>query len=435
MALGAVSPFFSAIATMYGILVTLYFFFQIFQSKNQNGAAHKAAIYIASLEVWLRMNGASLPWEFGKIGCITFLLLGMLIERRKDSNPIYFLLLFLFVPALLISAPGNLREFREFITFQLGGTVLLIISLMYFSKRKIPLSHFADLLRYALLPIITTLVYIIIRSPSIRDIEFSTGANFAASAGFGPNQVSTILGLGILIIGFVYLWKLPPLISRNVDLVFLAILIVRALLTFSRGGVVVAFSILILGYLTTLIYQRRLSFNKFFSFFLLGGIVFGIFSFVNQLTDNALLQRFRGKPPSSIRNSERERAAEISSGRSEIVRTDIEMFLDYPIFGVGLGVSNQLRPEYGYKNISHIEQTRLLAEHGLPGLIFLLFIICLPLYTFFSRRGLNQSIVLIFTLLSFLTMSHSATRLAVVGLYFGFAFIKVYLENYPLHRQ
>jgi hypothetical protein len=35
--------------------------------------------------------------------------------------------------------------------------------------------------------------------PSVRDVVTGTGSNFATSGGFGPNQVATIMGLGLFV--------------------------------------------------------------------------------------------------------------------------------------------------------------------------------------------------------------------------------------------
>ena len=37
--------------------------------------------------------------------------------------------------------------------------------------------------------------YLFLYTPSIKSVLSGTGSNFATSGGFGPNQVSTILGL------------------------------------------------------------------------------------------------------------------------------------------------------------------------------------------------------------------------------------------------
>ena len=51
-----------------------------------------------------------------------------------------------------------------------------------------------------MLPIISLLGLIFIRAPSIQDLSFSSEANFEMSAGFGPNQVSTLLGVSLIIV-------------------------------------------------------------------------------------------------------------------------------------------------------------------------------------------------------------------------------------------
>ncbi|WP_332910234.1 hypothetical protein [Algoriphagus boritolerans] len=59
-----------------------------------------------------------------------------------------------------------------------------------------------------LYPILSVLVYTIIKTPDLDSVEFSLGANFATAGGFGSNQVSTILGLGVFFDGFLYSFEL-----------------------------------------------------------------------------------------------------------------------------------------------------------------------------------------------------------------------------------
>jgi len=49
------------------------------------------------------------------------------------------------------------------------------------------------------LPIVTTMVYLTLYTPNLREVLTGTSSNFKTSGGFGPNQVSTILGLGMFI--------------------------------------------------------------------------------------------------------------------------------------------------------------------------------------------------------------------------------------------
>ena len=59
------------------------------------------------------------------------------------------------------------------------------------------------------------------------------------------------------------------------------------------------------------------------------------------------------------------------SGRMLIMAIDLEIFSDNMLLGVGPGMANVLRADYGYNKIvtAHSEITRVLAEHGLFGLV------------------------------------------------------------------
>ncbi|MEZ4824442.1 MAG: hypothetical protein R2942_19440 [Ignavibacteria bacterium] len=53
-----------------------------------------------------------------------------------------------------------------------------------------------------LYPIAAMSIFVYFRSGSLEEATFTTESNFQTSGGFGPNQVSTIFGLGILIMPF-----------------------------------------------------------------------------------------------------------------------------------------------------------------------------------------------------------------------------------------
>ena len=56
--------------------------------------------------------------------------------------------------------------------------------------------------------IISLLGLIFIRAPSMQDLTFSSEANFEMSAGFGPNQVSTLLGVSLVIVSIARMFNL-----------------------------------------------------------------------------------------------------------------------------------------------------------------------------------------------------------------------------------
>jgi len=83
------------------------------------------------------------------------------------------------------------------------------------------------------------------------------------------------------------------------------------------------------------------------------------------------------------------------SGRAKIMALDLEIFRDNFLMGVGPGAARDLRWKYGYGTVvgAHSEFTRMLAEHGLFGLISLLSILILSLKEYQRRIDYNKVIL------------------------------------------
>lgn len=423
-------------STAFGLFIFLLALYQILRTSNRNGWAHLGAAYIVGMEVWMRMTKAALPWEYGKLAAIFLLVLGLGLEKRLFRKPVFLVLILLLLPSLFLVEGVNFNQFRQFLTFQLGGLILLAFSGIYFFRRPFTHRQFQQLLLFFIGPIIFTTVQITLRSPSIQNLSFELGANFAASGGYGPNQVSTIIGLGIACLILNFLFRFPPLFSRWVDIAILGFFSLRILLTFSRGGLATAVLAIGLGYLIYLI-DKGYSFKRILLPIAAVGVLAAAFFTVNNITRGALLNRYKGETYATIHGYEKVTLSNATSGRLDIMLTDLEMWRDYPLFGVGVGISNLIRPTYGVKNISHAEQSRLLAEHGVLGVVVLFIILSVFFRDYFRRKGIQRAILVVFFLLSFLTMFHSATRLAMVGFVYGMGFIVLLpkLENLTIHRQ
>ena len=62
-----------------------------------------------------------------------------------------------------------------------------------------------------------------------------------------------------------------------------------------------------------------------------------------------------------------------TTGREDIARADLEVWFDNPVLGVGPGVAKEYRAAtFGRAAAAHTEFTRLLAEHGILGLVALI---------------------------------------------------------------
>ena len=95
-------------------------------------------------------------------------------------------------------------------------------------------------------PLMATLVYMYLYTPSVKDVVTNTESNFETSGGFGPNQVSTILGLGIFLFFVKIVLSSKTVLIRNINVLFFVIITFRGIVTFSRGGVITGFVMIII---------------------------------------------------------------------------------------------------------------------------------------------------------------------------------------------
>ena len=426
----------SIIAQFWNFSIFFVAILTIFVTRNKYGHAHLFAVYFAGAEIIAKVTKAGLFHEFTKYAIVILLLGGILAEKTMRRGAIRFVFMFLL---LLVSIPfslleyANLEDYRQHVMFNLSGPLVLVISSIYFYERRFDLKEFSKLLVYFLAPLVLMSMYISLNVPSISEIGFTSASNRAASL-YGPVQVSTILGAGVYVL--IILAFLP---ERSYSLkiivpIILGLLSYRLLLSFSRSGVISV--LLVFFYLILVNFRIFLDFlYKRISLFLLGsflflGILFALFSYVNSKTNNLLYYRYAGL------NTIGEQNEDISTGRGVLMITDLITFIENPIFGVGAGVSSRRRNFVGLevsvplselrRASSHTEFSRLLAEHGVFGLIYLIMMFYLPFKDFIFRQKIPYwGIKTSFAAFALFTMLYAAMRLAISGLFFGIAFVKI----------
>jgi hypothetical protein len=89
-------------------------------------------------------------------------------------------------------------------------------------------------------------------------------------------------------------------------------------------------------------------------------------------------------------------------------------------------MGNWARYKFGQmQNMSaHTEFTRMLAEHGSLGVLALLLFFYMPLAYFRKEKKYdNKVLFMVFMFYAFLTMAHSAMRMALPGFIYGLAFM------------
>ena len=395
--------------------------YDIIITKNKNNEVAVYSAYLVSLEIILRMTKASVFWEFGKYGVIFFIMLGFIInrdKRHKISPFIFFYLLFL-LPSLIFTLQNQSFElWRRTISFNLSGPMILITSSIYFRNRLINRTQIVNIFRMFMLPVVSLIIIIIIRAPSYEDIEFTSEANFQLSGGYGPNQVSSILGLGIFIIALSKILSLK-LFFNLIEYTLLGFSSILGYLTFARGGILSAIISIMTITLVAIGKKGRKTLRAGKIFYIIAMLIIFWNIGVN-FSEGMVIDRYRSLFEVS------ETGYLSGSGRILIMLIDLEIFYDNLLFGVGPGQANQLRKDYGYGKFvtAHSEFTRLLSEHGILGLLSILCIILMTLIDLKKRNREEKCIQLGLALLALLTMSHSAMRLAMPGFIFGLAFIR-----------
>ena len=118
-------------------------------------------------------------------------------------------------------------------------------------------------------------------------------------------------------------------------------------------------------------------------------------------------------------------------GRTKIMAIDLEIFMDNFWLGVGPGAAHHLRWVYGYDSAvgAHSEFTRMLAEHGLFGLISLSSLLILSFREYRMRVSYNKIILGCMSIFSILTMLHSAFRIALPGFIYGLSYVVLNLQK------
>lgn len=424
----------SSFSKLYFIVVCSFFIFKLItvDKRHKTMWVLFGCAYIAAAESLFRMTGGGLFYEFSKYFIILLMLIGMFFNGVSGKAYPYFIYLILLVPAVLVASVnlGFDLNFRTSVAFVLSGPVCLGISALYCYDKRLSQEQLIQVVACISFPIITMTTHIFLYNPSVKDVLSGTGSSFATSGGFGPNQVSTILGLGMVALVVRFFLKSPTLFLKVFNLALLLIVSFRALVTFSRGGVFAA--IIVIAVFLWFLYQksgyrqRQQIIGMFILLVLVGMLTWWISS--NQ-TSGLLDNRYSNQDAIG-RDKE-----DISTGRVELFAHEIQGFLEHPFLGVGASVMKQERLEDEGRIIaSHNEVSRLLSEHGMLGVIILLLLIIRPL----AYRTQHKGNILFYAFLAFwfATINHSAMRIAAPGFIYGLALLHIVHEKKrPLHRE
>lgn len=367
------------------------------------------------------MTKAYVFWETGKYAVIWFSLLGMFYMGFKRNATPYVIYLLLLFPGIIVTLEEMSYDvdFRKAVFFNLSGPLCLSAAAVFTYGRTISFRKMLKIIDYIIYPMIAMTIYIIVYSPDIREAVTGTGSNSAISGGYGPNQVATVLGLGVFLLLTRLFIPYKNMLVHWTMMFFMALMAYRALLTFSRGGVLVAI-IISLVFIIVFYFASTFRLKIKTSVRIIGIVVAGlaIWTFTVFQTGGMIENRYENK---DAIGREKE---DFTTGRAELFQAEIGAFKANPVFGVGAGrVSSIFRDELGVDLPTHNEVSRMLSEHGVFGIFALLVLILAPIIT--KAKGRKNIYFWPFLIFWLLTIAHSSMRIAMPAFIYALCLLNI----------
>lgn len=413
-------PFLSKILAL---LIPIVGFYIVYRSKNKNNEVILVAAYLIGIEVFLRMTGGNFNNEYIKVNVIFFMLAGMFYSNFSINGFVYLFFMILLVPAIVITSQTDYDvDVKKALVFNLSGPVCLAICSIYMFKRRILFSDLQNVLVTMGLPIATTATYLFLYNPSVKAVVTGTQSNFETSGGFGPNQVSTILGLGIFVFFTQFLLSSKSKIQIITNGLLLIFVSYRGIVTFSRGGVITGIVMILCLLILLFSLSNAKGRGKFILVFIVTGLMgVGIWTYSSIQTRGLIEKRYANKDAlGRVKESN-------LSGREQIMESEIKFFMNNPITGIGAGLGKEIRKkEFAGDIASHNEITRMLAEHGLFGIIDLVLLIITPFVLYINNK--QHLFFLSFFAFWLLTINHAAMRIAAPAFLYSLTLLSVQLK-------
>lgn len=387
-------------ALAFGVLTALF-------ARSPVRVAYAAA-YLTGAEVFWRMKKAGVPWEIGKYGVILICLISLARSGRLRRIALPFVYFLLLVPSSLLTVSNlNDRDARDQLSFNLAGPLALAVCAVFFSNLRMSRSQLQWLCVCVIGPAVGVAAVGAYNVQAFSPIEFASDSNAVASGGFGPNQVSAILGVGIIMTCLYLLLRPPKLPVVGAMLALLLFLVGQCAVTFSRAGLymsVASIAAACFFLFRDSRYRRRLFATGVAVLVLL---IFVVIPRLETITGGAITERFEDTQ---------------LTGRTELMEADLETFSKNPILGVGPGLGGAARRRAYYVTTAHTEYTRLLAEHGILGLASIAVLVAMALQDLRRARDrVQQAFAAALLAFGFLYLATDATRMVAPSFAFGLA--------------
>jgi hypothetical protein len=432
-ALGLLIYLNESLAKIYFAIALVYFLYRVVvvADSKKTFEVLKACAYFVGAEVFFRTTRGAISYEAGKYLVILFILIGIFYKGISGKSYPYFMYLMFLIPSIFVASTTLSFDanFRTNIAFVLSGPVCLGLSALFCYDKKVTFNQMSQILLFMVLPIIAHTAYVYFYSPDLRDVLSSTASNREAAGGFGSNQVATVLGLGMFIIGIRIFVNSATFGLRLLNIVLLVFISYRAVVTLSRGGVIaglLCIAVFLVYYFTQAKSKVK---NEIIGVFVLfiGALILAWF--VSSYETRGLTEkRYANQNAAGVQKSD------VTTGRSELFIGEVDGFITNPFFGIGSSRAKDRRiEEEGQGVTSHNEISRTLAEHGAFGVIILMILIFKPL----DMRTRNRKNYYFYAFLAFwfATINHSSMRIAAPAFIYALALLNVKNEKRPIHRK
>jgi hypothetical protein len=354
-----------------------------------------------------------IPWELGKY--LTILFIFYLVYKQKISTNFLLILAIVLIVAMLIKGV-TWKGFFFNATIFFG----LLLTQETFKTIKFNRFQLLRLLQTILLPLFVFLGASVNQIQDFQNRQFDLGSSSILDK-IPSNQVATYMGLAFFL-------SLLPFFFNNTYrkkwtfYIAPGAFLLIGLLSFSRGGMVTAVIGLLVISLGNIV-SGKLNYLIYLLLFLV--ISIPIAFYINELTGGNLFLRYQGETRGTLVGSKEKTLDTYTTGRLSIFLGDWETFKNNWLFGVEVGESQHYREETKFQH-SHVELSRVLAEHGILGLLgFLTFIRSANSIFKQNAESKMKYLMLALWVLAFATTFHGATRTILPFIFFNIAIIKL----------
>ena len=364
--------------------------------------------YIAGSDVlWRMTSGSRIIYESGKYG-LSLVFLAAIVRSRSLRPPLIPLLYFLLLlPSIVVVLQNpDVARVRKDVSFNLSGPLALAVACWFYSGIRMSRDELLKVFWVALAPIVGISSIAFFWTVTSTNVVFNGESNLIASGGFGPNQVSALLGVGALLAFLCFILKGHKVFIRFLLLGFGLLFASQSALTFSRTGLLAAgCSALASG--VSLCRETRARARLVLAAAVVSLVgYYAVVPFLDAFTEGGLTRRFSEKT---------------TSGRGVLAEKDVEVFMSNLPLGVGPGGSKLFHEMQGDSHYAtHSEVTRMLAEHGVLGVLALGMIVRMTLVSYFGARSpFDRGVRAALLSWALLIMTTNALRYAMPSLLFG----------------